>query len=398
MSGRRELVRFAVAAVAGVAAVMALLVASRSMFSSGSALAVERSSSSPLSVVQGYLAALDRHDGAGVCRWFAPQLRAYELRVDAPPGVRTCASTVSAHFHGFYSDHHWVSARIAGKSTTTVDEARQIAAVDLTLVHHYVCAKSRSPRQPCHPGMYRRPDVVYLIRRGSSWAIIKPGLVYYATTNDMPTGAESDYYPPGDATTIARPAKFPAPAYACPRSRTRSVSAPHKLTSPSVPNPAGPGTSPWLNIHALAVSRISSRTLCFTLGLGAPPQPDSAYQIYTGRIQQAAAADLFDVEIDGLGNPHPLLVGSGALSSSTLASDLPKVFLIGSQLEIIARVPAYAPIQRFLLTAASESIQSEEPLLTHPLDAGDRAPQRGCLTFPTGKLDTHGLCGEQPSG
>jgi hypothetical protein len=240
--------------------------------------------------------------------------------------------------------------------------------------------------------------VIYLIRTGSRWQIIKPGLVYYATANNEPLGAESDLYPPGDARTLTRPARIPAPSAPCPPSQATITLSPHSLSSTTVPNPGGPGNEPWLNIHSFALSRVSSRTFCFILALGSPPQPDSAYRLYVGPANQHAAADLYDVEIDGLGNPHTLLVGRGALSTPSVAPALPKAFLTGAQLEILTTAPPYAPADSFVAVAMSESIQSDEPLLSHRLDAQDSAPQRGCLTFPTGKIDTRGNCGEQPAG
>jgi hypothetical protein len=88
---------------------------------------------------------LDRHDGHAVCRWFAPQLRAYLVRTDALPGERTCAGAVAGHFREIYTDPHWQDAIIVGHSETTVDAQRKIAEVRITLLNHYVCGR-RHPR------------------------------------------------------------------------------------------------------------------------------------------------------------------------------------------------------------------------------------------------------------
>jgi hypothetical protein len=254
------------------------------------------------------------------------------------------------------------------------------------------------PPESCHPGNYVLPDIIYLIRVGGRWRLIKPGAVYYATGIDHPFDAESDYYPPGSPTTIAGPVNLPTRSAPCPSSKAISVSPPHKLQSTYLPNPmGGPGDEPWLKIDSLAVARLSRGTICFTLTLAGAPRPDSTYEISVGTVQQQAAADLFDVEIDGLGNAHPLLAGRGALSDPRLAPILPRVFLAGDQLEIIGTDRMLAKLPSFLVVAASASIQGDEPLLTRPLDAGDGAPLRGCLTFPSGKLDTRGLCGSTPS-
>jgi len=172
---------------------------------------------------------------------------------------------------------------------------------------------------------------------------------------------------------------------------------PHSLQSTFEPNPrGGPGDAPWLKLDAIAAARLSPETMCFTLTLGARPRPDSSYQIYVGTIQQQAAADLYDVEIDGVGGVHPLISGLGALSMPRLADALPRVYLLGTELQIIGTDPYFAKHSRFLVAAGTASLQSDEPLLERPLDAGDQAPAGGCLIFPTGGAETKGLCGSTP--
>jgi hypothetical protein len=370
------------------------------LFAGGSLASGSQSSagSRPARVVVAYIAALDRHDGVGVCRLFAPQLRAFEIRWDGL-GMNhpSCARTVAAHFRDYYSRHRWASARIIGQPKTIVDSRTGVAAVALTLAHHYVCAKQWTPPQACHPNTYIRPDIVYLIRGRGGWEIIKPGLVYRATELDSPLDSESDYYPPGDASTVNGPANIPPASVTCPASRTDFVSPRHQLQSTFLPNPRGrPGNDPWLKIRTLAASRVSRGTICFTLTLAAAPRPDSAYDISIGAVNQQAAADWFDVEIDGLGDPHPLLAGQGALSTPKLAPYLPRVSLRGDDLEIVAANAMFVRLRRFLIQATTASIQDTEPLLKRPLDAGDLVPWGDCLTFPSGKLDRQGLCGSTP--
>jgi hypothetical protein len=269
----------------------------------------------------------------------------------------------------------------------------------MILVHDYMCARQSVPPEPCHPGDYVRPDIVYLISLHGRWQIIKPGEVYRASEIDLPDDAESNYYPPGTPATIAGPVNLSAPRTPCPSSKAVVLSGKHTLQSTYLPNPNGrPGAAPWLTIDALAVARLSPDTICFTLTLAGSPRPDSGYQIFVGTIQQQAAALLFGVEIDGLGDPHPLLGSRGALSTPRFTPYLPRVFLHDDQLEIIGSDPMFAKLSTFLVQAASQRIQNDEPLLRRPLDAGDMSPLRGCLTFPTGKLNTQGLCGETPAG
>ena len=349
--------------------------------------------SSPAMVVAAYIAALDRHDPVAVCGVFAPQLRRYVAHWDAPiPGPRTCRRAVAGHFRHYYSRHRWASARSRGPAHTTIDPRTGFATVRLVLVHRYVCARAAAP-EPCHPGQYVRPEIIYLLRSKGRWRIIKPGLVYRASEIDRPLDAESDYYPPGNAATINGPINLPAPRHPCPASRAVTRSPRHALKSTFEPNPNGsPGNVPGLTIRSFSAGRISRTKVCFTLTLAGPPRPDFSYDVSVGTVGQQAPADLFEIQIDGLGDPHALLAGRGALSTPALARYLPAVFASGNRLEIIATHPALA-LHRFIISASSESIQDDEPLLTRPLDAGDFAPLRGCLIFPTGKLTTRGLCG-----
>jgi hypothetical protein len=384
----------------GLVCLIAALLAASAVFGSAVFARTPRRVEAPSTVAVAYIAAIDRHDGSAVCRLFAPQLRAFEIEWDAPAvGPRSCAHTVAGHFDQYYSRHRWASARIRGPVQTTVDSRTGIAAVHMVLVHHYVCSRQSDPPEPCHPGNYVRPDIIYLIKLDGRWHIIKPGAVYRSSEVDQPDGTESDYYPPGTTATIAGPVNLPAPTVLCPSSAVTSVSPPHVLQSTYEPNPRGePGAAPWLQINALSIARLSSDTICFTLTLAGPPRPDSGYEIFFGTVQEQAAALLFQVEIDGLGEPHSLLEFAGALSTLGLAPYLPAVFLAGDQLEIIGTDPMFAKLQQFLVQAQSESIQDDEPLLRRPLDAGDTAPQLGCLTFPTGTLNKQGLCGETAAG
>jgi hypothetical protein len=265
----------------------------------------------PVAVVRQYLMALNRHNGAGVCRTFSAQLRAFEAANDSPPSGRrrTCAVTVNGHFRYYYSDHRWASARIVGPALTTIDAARGIALVRMMLAHRYVCAGPGTTDQPCHSDVERRPERIYLLRTSSGWKILKPGLVYRASEVDSASDDESIYYPPGDAATIAASPFISAPNFACP------------LSGPSVADRVGDvenfgntgpftASAPWLDITRLAVSRIDRHTLCFALTLAAPPHADSAYGF--GIIHELGGAEEgtgFSLEIDGVGRAHPLAGG-----------------------------------------------------------------------------------------
>ena len=267
----------------------------------------------------------------------------------------------------------------------------------LTLIHRYVCAPPDSTGEPCRPGRYVRPDIVYLTRVRAGWQVIKPGGVYRASEIDTPDSVNEDYYyPPGTPSTVAGPVQLPRPRSSCPAT-TSATLASHTLTSTFDPNPrGGPGHQPGLTITGLSAGRLSTDTVCFTLTLAGPPRPDSAYSIFVGTVQQEGAADRYDLEIDGLGQPHTLLAGRGAISHPAIRPYLPHAFLEGTRLQIVATDPFFATNSKFLLQAGTQSTQSNEPLLRRPIDAGDVAPLRGCLTFPTGALNTRGLCGSVP--
>jgi hypothetical protein len=365
---------------------------------SGPAAASVVASASQASVVRAYVAALARHDGPAVCRLFAPQLVAYEIKSDAPaPGRRrSCAATVGAHFRDYYSRHRWAAARVRGRMVTRVERRTGIAAVRFRLVHRYVCAAQSQPPQLCRPSSYVRPEVVYVIRSGRGWKIIKPGRVYEATTTPDPVGQEGDYYPPGTAATIAGGVSSPLTSTSCPARGTTYGAPPHHLQSTFEPNPRGvPGDHPDLVIDRVAVSKTAADTACFTITLAGAPKPDDEYDISVGRVFQQGAAELFSVQFDGLGDPHPLLAQLGAASTPSLRATLPRVSLTGDQLQLVGSDPIFRS-ERFLVVVGTSSIQSDEPLIARPVDAGDISPFGGCLTFPSGHLDRQGNCGSTP--
>jgi len=338
----------------------------------------------PVAIVRAYITALDRHDGAAVCRLFNPALRSYEEHWDSP-GVdqRSCARVVDGHFTDYYSRHRWQSASIATRPDVSVESRTGVTSVSATLAE-----------RPAH---YRRAEIIYLTHSGRRWQIVKPGAVYRASEIDSPDEVSDDFlYPPGTSNTVDGSVSIATARSPCPAGTTLAMPA-HRLLSTSLPNPrGGPGNEPWLKITKLSAARLSSRTVCFTLTLGAAPRPDSEYSVSIGPTQAQTAADFDDVEFDGLGLAHTLLSGSGGLGDPGLARKLPRAKLAGHRLELIATDPFFASHSRFLVQVSSQSIQANEPLLRRPIDAGDLAPFGGCMVFPTGTRDTKGLCGSVP--
>lgn len=346
-------------------------------------------------VVRAYLAALDRHDGAAVCRLFAPRLRSYEAEWDrSATGRPDCTAAVDGHFRSYDSRRRWASAVTRGRPAVQRDPRTGIVAVHLVLLERYVCARQTSPPERCRPGRYREHDIVYLLARRGRWQIVKPGAVYRASEVDSPSEVDDSFlFAPGTPATVAGTVSAPPVAASCPAGAS-VASPPHRLQSTFIPNPrGGPGHEGWLEITSLTAARISASTMCFTLGLAAPPRPDSEYSIGVGAPGEGATADVFDIAFDGLGEMHPMLDGIGTLGDPRLAPRLPRASLDGTSLQIIGSDPQFT-LRSFLLSASGESIQDDEPLLSRPLDAGDSAPVDACLTFPSGALDRKGDCGE----
>jgi hypothetical protein len=339
----------------------------------------------PLAVVRSYLNALDRHDGSAVCRTFSPQLRTFEIYWDANPGRRrTCTETVDAHFHDCYSRHRWASARIVAVGRTVLDPRREIAAVHLTLAHHYICAGSDPTPQHCHPDIEVRPDVIWLLKSHGSWLILKPGLVYRASEIDSAQDDESIYYPPGDASTITGPARIVTTRFRCPQ---RGISITKPAGNVSNNANSGPPTvrAPWLDITRLSVSRVTHTVLCFAVTLAAPPRPDTRLTLFyvhelAGGVE---TGQNFGLDIDGLGLPHPLLNGAGTLSGTYPARVLPQFGLAGKRLELaIAVPPSLSAGSGLHVTAETDSLEIDEPLIAY-----------GCLSFPRGGITHARVCG-----
>ena len=345
----------------------------------------------PVAAVRAYVAALNRHDPAAICATFAPALRYYEAHWDSgTTHPVSCRVAVAGHFT-YYSDERWRSARIVRVRSVGVDR-RGIAAVTLTLDHHYVCVPPGvSPVVPCRTRTIRRPEIVYLVRVAGSWRVLKPGLVFRATGIDSPDGPESDWYPPGDAHTVTLPVRDSAPRFRCPATQA-TVSGHDRVDVQS-----GSASAPWLSIRRFAVSALSGGRACFSLRLAAVPRPDSSYSLGVGPVALAAPTSLYTIDFDGLGGVHVLVDGVGAIGNPSIVRDLPRIALHGTELDVLA--PHRARLSgTYLAVAGTESLQFMEPLLRHPLDAGDDGvPYGGCLVVPSGRLDRTGNCGSVPS-
>jgi len=148
------------------------------------------------------------------------------------------------------------------------------------------------------------------------------------------------------------------------------------------------------------VSRIDRSALCFTLTLGAAPRADSTYGIdviheLKGGIEEGTN---FELTIDGVGGLHPELANVGGLDTPSILRSLPRIGMVGNRLEFAVAEPRHFTSGIALnVDAATGSIEPDEPLLAHPLDAGDLiVPDIGCLKFPSGGITRAGVCGNVP--
>jgi len=345
----------------------------------------------PVAAVRAYIAALNRHDPAAICATFAPAMRFYEGHSDTPTTHPvSCRAAVAGHFTP-YSDERWRSAAIVQVRSASVDR-RGIAAVTLTLDHHYVCVPPHfSPDAPCRTRTIRRPELVYLARVAGSWRVLKPGLVFRATEISAPYDGEQDWYPPGDPRSVTQPVPGVGTGWRCPAT-SASVHSHDRVDVRS-----GRGPAPWLSISRLSVSRLPGGRTCFALRLGAGPRPDSRYELFASTVAQAAPFDLFQVDFDGLGRPHALIHGEGRFSNPALSGQLPRIALRGTELDILAPGSPRLTASRYLLAASATSLQLGEPLLADPLQASDAGiPYGACLVVPSGRLIRTGLCGSIP--
>lgn len=375
-------------------AILAAVGASAPAAAPGSAPALAAAAApGPVAAVRTYLAAMNRHDPAAICASFAPALRAYERRWDNPDiHPVPCRTAVAAHFR-YYSDERWRSARIVRVRSVRIDR-RGIAAVTVTLAHHYVCVPPYvSPDSLCKTRTIRRPDVIYLTRLAGAWRVVKPGLLFRAAELSSPYDSEFDWYPPGDPRTVARPVADFGGGLHCPPARA-TVSGHDPVDIQSGPRPA-----PWLSISHLSVARLAGGRTCFALALRARPRPDTEYGVYASTVAQSAPFDLYEVDFDGLGRSHVLILGVGSFSDPSLSAKLPRVSLHGTELDILAPRTARLTPARYLVSANASSLQLSEPLLPDPLQAADGGmPYGACLVVPTGRLVRAGNCGAVPSG
>jgi hypothetical protein len=195
---------------------------------------------------------------------------------------------------------------------------------------------------------------------------------------------------------VNRIAAIGPPGFSCP---TPAVSAPDPADDLRNEYEPAHAPAPWLDVRRIGVAPLGADSTCFSIELAAAPQSDSAYVLGLGPAGRAEPVDTVELAVDGVGRAHLLLFGRAVPLRMDGAGELPSVGESGSLLEIVLpglHWPVHGP--GWVFTVTTSSLQSEEPLLAETLQASDRAPDRGCLEFPSGQVRLAGMCGSKPSG
>jgi hypothetical protein len=348
-----------------------------------------------LRVVREYLAALDRRDARGVCATFAPQLRTFLLRAEFPTAPKNCRGVVlaSLKLHGRPA---WAGVRVVHVGAVELDPLREIEAVHLVLAERYRCSARIAGRRRCHLHTLHTSDIVYVGERAARWEIVKPGRTLRSILVEPAPGfEESLIYPPGDAASVLGPALIGAPQFTCPSASVTASDPPGDVQSESYKAVL----APWLDLLRFGISDIDASTRCFSLQLAAPPRPDSQYTLAVADPRLPEPIGFMELQIDGLGYPHVLLLGRDVARLPAVAK-LVRIGLVGETLELALSKPLLpAKLGAILASASSLSLQPEEPLIVSPISAEDAVPRPGCLSYPSGKLTFRGMCDfSGPSG
>lgn len=341
-----------------------------------------------LPVVRAYLTALDHRDARAVCATFAPQLRSFYRRSENSAAPKTCRGFVAQSLK-IDDRPGWTGVRIVQVGETDLDPLRKIEAVHLILSDRYRCGEPGIRRTRCHPHVVRLSDIVYVAEQAGLWKIVKPGRSLRAALVEPGPGyEESLLYPPGDATTVLGPALIGTPQFTCPTAAATVGDLPNDVRSESYKAVS----APWLDFVRFGISSIDANSRCFSLELAAAPRADSEYVLAVADSRQPDPIEFLQLQIDGLGNPHVLLVGHDVAGVPSVAR-LVRFGLLGDTLQIALSKPLFpAALRAIVASVLSHSMQPEEPLIADRLSAEDEVPRPGCLSFPSGKLTFRGLC------
>ncbi len=362
----------------------------------GTASAAAGGARTPLEAVHNYVAGVARLNAAEICRSFDPRLRLLVRReLGELPNVDSCAAAVASVLP-FNRGHLWAGVRIERVNAVSLDRQSEIATVAVTLSRPARCAARGRSRSRCRARRASARDTIYALLSGGAWSIVKPGGLLRAAEVGGPLPRDPFYYaPPATPATVNRIAALAPAGFACPAALGAADPADDvrdEYRPAAVP-------APWLDLRRIGVAPLGDDSTCFSIELGAPPQSDSAYVLFLGAASRPEPIDAVELEVDGVGSPHLLRLGQSVPLQVDGAGNLPSVGESGSLLQIALpglRWPAHGA--GWVFTVETSSLQSREPLLAAPLQASDRAPDHGCLEFPSGHIDLAEMCGSGPSG
>jgi hypothetical protein len=345
----------------------------------GPAAIPPRPPTSPVGVIQRYLAALAAHNAAGICATFSLQLQAYIQGWDSGPDCRSRVSR--SHWSSYSPGKRVTDIRIVRVRKIMLDRYGNLA-IHLVLWFDYACIGDVGPIPGCKPGFQNRTNLIYLRHMHRRWLIDKPGQVYDDTDSTATPAGYDPTTPPGDSSTITRRARLHEPVPPCPAAGIGADGRSRSLVSSDGRKRVPFSTAPWVHIQRVTAVR-TGRQFCITLTLGAAPRVDT---LYLFNIDQADAggdlAEQFSLQIDATGRVRAQLTDPSSPRSRPASTCRTGYGMNRDTLEMIVTARFLRPDRPVLTSASSESLQTGEPLLRHPLDAGDTAPRVDGLRLP----------------
>jgi hypothetical protein len=378
----------------------------------------ETPSEAPKAIASGFLRSLDDRHWSGACELMLPGTRSFFA------GHGSCPAKLRAAFRESFgrfsfSEHHWRSAILAG--TPTVTPGENSVALRFEEVERYRCIQAPK-KPPCrrHWATYRRPEWMYFAPdHAGELKIAKLGAIVSDMRLSGPDLAESELLAPASASSLRQPAQISEPAFSCSGQRLGTVSdEPGDVQNEDYESVSA---TPWLDATSISLVRSGPASVCVSLGLSAPPHPDSAYYLFWHRPEKThggfgwarpngqtladrgsvagwAEANV-EIEVDGEGRAAAEINNVGALTQPSLAAYLPRFGYTEGKLEI-----ELTPRQGFTMSRSWSIFPdlNAEPtwgdtLLRHSFTGYDRVPDNECLLYPSGKLKSEFFC-QAPSG
>lgn len=303
---------------------------------SGTAAAAEAAARS-------YVDAYNARDGHAICDAFVSELR---HRMDETAGRFhfTCARFVGGYIgYGEESDTPLFRHVSISSLSAVVHRTQAVAHV-----RERVTFDSSDPAR-------RRvaiPDAIHLLWRDGRWQVVKPGAIYYASQSAYqvpPTVLD----PPVTQAEAGAPAPRRGPAPPC--------------EGPTLARWSDPAGDAPAAIDLTGVTAVSAPgAICVRIASAAVPPPGTVYGL---SIEQPVALDTTR-ELQAsvrVGHAGALLIGPDEQTRGARAGWDGNVLTVSIP-EQPSRLDPHAPLH---LSARLDSIQSQEPLIAHPLNGSD---------------------------